>query len=479
MQINHFPDIDYSTSPPPPLPHRISSADSGDAFHLSFKSERRDERASLSGSEDGNYLFSEAVKNEIDQEEESNSALTSQTLNADGTPKRPMNAFMIFARRRRPQVSAENQSMRTGEISKILSKEWTTMQPTEKQFYLDQAKQLKDTFNTKYPDYVYRRRPNNSRKRRRADGSIRTGDNPLPADVGDDMAGNPDFGESSPIDGEDESREIPYARPLPDIPQSYLDQGKFGSQARSSSYSYTSDPAAFRSMTDRLPFPNNDRLNNILPPPTGLTPQPLQFSYMPPQNHAPSSMYNEQVEQHDTWQPRVERAPAGWPGPSKSSAYASTTQNSWPATTTSISASSNATTSSSAPPYYPFPTLNTPFIPANAQVQGYPSSSSSNSQTDSPPDQHFNTSGPLSGREAYDDRAGYAHSPSLSPVSPYPNSSRDPLGYGQRPSSFSRGLPPVQSLSGYSQPTLQPGTPGSLSSSASQTYWGREKMDGY
>jgi hypothetical protein len=53
--------------------------------------------------------------------------LTSQTLNADGTPKRPMNAFMIFARRRRPQVSAENQSMRTGEISKLLSKEWTTM----------------------------------------------------------------------------------------------------------------------------------------------------------------------------------------------------------------------------------------------------------------------------------------------------------------------------------------------------------------
>lgn len=53
--------------------------------------------------------------------------MTSQTLNADGTPKRPMNAFMIFARRRRPQVSSENQSMRTGEISKLLSKEWTTM----------------------------------------------------------------------------------------------------------------------------------------------------------------------------------------------------------------------------------------------------------------------------------------------------------------------------------------------------------------
>lgn len=54
-------------------------------------------------------------------------SLIAQTLNADGTPKRPMNAFMIFARRRRPQVSAQNQMMRTGEISKILSKEWGGM----------------------------------------------------------------------------------------------------------------------------------------------------------------------------------------------------------------------------------------------------------------------------------------------------------------------------------------------------------------
>jgi HMG (high mobility group) box len=53
--------------------------------------------------------------------------LTSQALNSDGTPRRPMNAFMIFARRRRPQVSAANQTMRTGDISKILSKEWNSM----------------------------------------------------------------------------------------------------------------------------------------------------------------------------------------------------------------------------------------------------------------------------------------------------------------------------------------------------------------
>ena len=116
-------------------------------------------------------------------------ALTSQTLNPDGTPKRPMNAFMIFARKRRPQISAANQMMRTGDISKILSKEWNAMEmvspschsrraanahqapsaQSEKKFYLDQAKKLKDNFNSKYPDYVYRRRPNNSRKKKKPD----------------------------------------------------------------------------------------------------------------------------------------------------------------------------------------------------------------------------------------------------------------------------------------------------------------------
>ena len=58
---------------------------------------------------------------------DSNAQLRSQQLNSDGTPKRPMNAFMIFARKRRPQISAANQMMRTGDISKILSKEWNTM----------------------------------------------------------------------------------------------------------------------------------------------------------------------------------------------------------------------------------------------------------------------------------------------------------------------------------------------------------------
>ncbi|KAG8719726.1 hypothetical protein FRC08_002152 [Ceratobasidium sp. 394] len=106
---------------------------------------------------------------------DSNAQLRSQQLNSDGTPRRPMNAFMIFARKRRPMVSSEQPTMRTGEISKILSKEWSEMPKEDKQFYLDQAKKLKDTFNMRWPDYVYRRRPNNSRKRRKHGGTSGVG----------------------------------------------------------------------------------------------------------------------------------------------------------------------------------------------------------------------------------------------------------------------------------------------------------------
>lgn len=131
---------DYALAP------HASAANCPSGFNQSFKNERHEDRASLSGSEDGSYaVYGDIQKTDADIEgafmvlsrswstfdnlslEEANVALTSQTLNADGTPKRPMNAFMIFARRRRPQVSSENQAMRTGEISKLLSKEWVGM----------------------------------------------------------------------------------------------------------------------------------------------------------------------------------------------------------------------------------------------------------------------------------------------------------------------------------------------------------------
>jgi hypothetical protein len=125
-------------------PQSTSSPKSPKGLHSTTKTERR---PSQSSSDDGNFGHRGDSQSKTEGEHdgkvfdavlflfshfctiEDGNSLTSQTLNADGTPKRPMNAFMIFARRRRPQVSAQNQSMRTGEISKILSREWVSMPP--------------------------------------------------------------------------------------------------------------------------------------------------------------------------------------------------------------------------------------------------------------------------------------------------------------------------------------------------------------
>ncbi|KAG8987862.1 hypothetical protein FRB90_003100 [Tulasnella sp. 427] len=116
----------------------------------------------LSVGDDEEYGGHSPVEEDFDDDE-----ILKQGLNSDGTPKRPMNAFMIYARRRRPEVSQDYPSLRTGEISKLLSKEWSSMSQDKKKTFLDLAKKLKDRFNIAHPEYVYKRRPNNSRKKRK------------------------------------------------------------------------------------------------------------------------------------------------------------------------------------------------------------------------------------------------------------------------------------------------------------------------
>ncbi|WAR56944.1 hypothetical protein PtB15_7B797 [Puccinia triticina] len=89
-----------------------------------------------------------------------------QELHPDGQPRRPMNAFMIFARHRRPAIQAKEPGLKTGEISKRLSHDWKNLPEEDKSHYLEQAKLLKDAFHSRFPEYVYKRRPNNTGKRR-------------------------------------------------------------------------------------------------------------------------------------------------------------------------------------------------------------------------------------------------------------------------------------------------------------------------
>lgn len=366
----------------------------------------------------------------------------------------------------------------------------------EKQFYLDQAKHLKETFNTRYPDYVYRRRPNNSRKRRRTDGHIRSVDNPHPMDHADDYVG--DLGEPSPTEGEESSHGEPpslssFSRPSHDVSQSYGE--KYGSsRSRSSGHPY-SPSDSFRSNganEHRLPYvspQNSERLSSSLgstaslssPRLTQPTQPTLQYPYGPPGQGQSSLYHTEHPEPRETWTPRVERGPSSWLGGNRErsltslggqkphSYSASAGPGSWPP-----SASSSMSTSSSSTPqttHYAFPTLTSPFYPNQPQPTFQPASATSTSHSSS--SAHYDTTHipPTSMSRDFDNR-GYGSSPSVSPAAAYPaGQSRDSLPYPQR--SGSRGLPSVHAMSGYVPPPPSSSGSGSANPAGSQGYWAR------
>jgi len=382
--MSNFP-LEYSVQ-------HVAQGHTGDAsvFHESLKPGRRDERDSQTPSDDGS-CYAHYSKSENDLDEDPNTSLIAQTLNTDGTPKRPMNAFMIFARRRRPQVSAQNQTMRTGEISKILSREWNAMELTDKQFYLDQAKQLKDIFNSKYPDYVYRRRPNNSRRRRGPGPSgSRALDPSLANEMEGDESGHPEFDDISAVDGEDlladvVSTEFRRSRIPADMPASY------DIHSNASSYKTSSSDTSYRPSYGRAPYPVSAQQRQATDTPI----EPQHFSQSIGSNHNyPQSYLQAQQSQSQSsalyvpaqanWDsagvPRSDQArttSASWLG-SQDRLLANHThdrqhtfspgsnQSSWgratsPAPPRSTSASS---------PSYSFPTLNSPFYPSQSQVGG-------------------------------------------------------------------------------------------------------------
>ena len=357
----------------------------------------------------------------------------------------------------------------------------------DKQFYLDQAKQLKETFNMKYPDYVYRRRPNNTRKKRRTDlGGNRAVDHSV---GGGDESGSTEFDDTSPVD-----EDLFIEAALPDPRQAHMpaDMSPYDMpHPRASPYTYSPPDVPYRQSHGRAPYPpsgqqrGNPDASNMPPrhPQTlGSTHHYQQPYIQPHQNHSDSShLYSSEHDNaHRTWDAassvgrsgHARTTPADWPNSQdrplaglphdRSQTYPPASgQSSWGRTNSPV-----PTRSTSASASYPFATLTTPFYPNPSQASGTYSNTTPPSSSISSSNQQYHTSssGPVSGNSGRPS-SGYEHRSynSSSSSNPYPSTSNRDLHMYQQHSQHPHTHTPSASASSGSGPS---------------NFWPRDKNDG-